>query len=245
MKLFLVSASVLALAACTPAAETTAAEPAAVTAEETVAETAPAEEIALGSAGTYKADPWHTSVTWRVKHLGLSNYTARFKTTDATLVFNPEDLTANSVEVTVDPLSVETDYDGDYKASHQDSPYDGFNEALGQSPEWFNAAEFPQIVFKSTGVTQTGADTGTVTGDLTFLGVTKPVTLDVTYNGMMQPPWTPGLDRIGFSATTTLKRSDFGMDGALDFIGDEVDVLIESEFEQQPPADAPTEAPPQ
>ncbi len=244
MRLLLISASALALAACTPAAETAA--PAAAAAPETAAaEAAPAEPVALGAAGTYTADPWHTSVTWRVNHLGLSNYTARFKTIAATLVFNPDDLSANTVEVTIDPLSVETDYAGDYAATHPDSPYSGFNEALGISPDWFNGNEFPQITFKSTGVTQTGPTTGTVTGDLTFRGVTRPMTLDVTYNGMMQPAWTPGLDRIGFSATTTLKRSDFGMDGSIAFIGDEVELLIESEFQQEPAADTATEAAPE
>lgn len=244
MKFLMISASALALVACTPAAETKA--PGASAAPETTAvETTPAEAVELGSAGTYTADPWHTSVTWRVDHLGLSNYTARFNTVAATLVFDPEDPSANSLEVTIDPLSVDTYYRGDYKATHKDSPYSGFNEALGQSPDWFNAGAFPQITFKSTEVTKTGPTTGTVTGDLSFRGVTKPVTLDVTYNGMMQPPWTPGLDRIGFSAKTTLKRSDFGMDGSVGFVGEEVEVLIETEFAQDAPAEAPTETVPQ
>ena len=241
MKLLLISASALVLAACTPAAETPAADAAPGAAE--VAE--PVEEVALGAAGTYKADPWHTSVTWRVKHLGLSNYTARFKVVDATLLFDPADLAANSVEVTIDPLTVETDFGGDYKGTHPDSPYAGFNEQLAKSPDFFNAGEFPQIKFKSTGVTQTDTATGTVTGDLTFRGVTLPVTLDVTYNGMVQLPWTPGQDRIGFSATTTLKRSDFGMDGNLEFIGDEIDIVIETEFLQELPADVATDAAPE
>jgi polyisoprenoid-binding protein YceI len=241
MKLLLISAGALALAACTPAAET----PEAAAAPAPVEAAAPAEEVALGAAGTYKADPWHTSVTWRVAHLGLSNYTARFKTVDATLIFDPNDLMGNSVEVTIDPLSVETDFAGDYTGTHPDSPYSSFNEALGQSADWFNAGEFSTITFKSTGVTQTDAATGTVTGDLTFRGVTVPVTLDVTYNGMVQLPWTPGQDRIGFSAKTTLKRSDFGMDGNLEFIGDDVEVIIETEFLQELPADAATEAAPE
>lgn len=242
MKLLLLSASVLALAACTPAAEAPATEAAPAAVE---AAAAPVEDVALGAAGTYKADPWHTSVTWRVKHLGLSNYTARFKVVDATLVFDPADLAGNSVEVTIDPLTVETDFGGDYKGTHPDSPYESFNEQLAKSPDFFNAGEFSAITFKSTGVTQTDAATGTVTGDLTFRGVTLPVTLDVTYNGMVQLPWTPGQDRIGFSATTTLKRSDFGMDGNLEFIGDEIEVIIETEFLQELPADAATEAAPE
>jgi len=231
MRLFLISASALVLAACTPAAETTvAAEAAAPAAEVGAPEAAPAAEVALGQAAVYDIDPAHTSVTWRVNHLGLSKYTARFKTVNATLNFNPQDLAANSVEVTIDPRSVETDFGGDYKGTHQDSPYASWNDDLGLNPGWFNASAHPIIMFKSTSATQAGPTTGTVTGDLTFLGVTKPVTLDVTYNGMVQMPWTPDQDRIGFSARTTLKRSDFGMNSNLEFIGDDVEIIIETEF---------------
>jgi len=230
MRLFLISASVLAMAACTPATDAPASDTAAPAEEVVATEAAPVAEVAYGAAATYEADPYHTSVTWRVKHLGLSNYTARFKTVAATLAFNPDDLAANSVEVTIDPLSVETDFSGDYKGTHADSPFASWNDDLGKNPTWFNATAHPQITFKSTSATQTSPTTGTVTGDLTFLGVTKPVTLDVTYNGVAQLPWTPDQDRIGFSAKTTLKRSDFGMTGNLEFIGDDVDVIIETEF---------------
>lgn len=231
MRLFLISASALVLAACTPAAETAApevVEP--VVAAEAAPEAEPAAEVAYGEAATYNIDKAHTSVIWRVSHLGMSKYTARFKTVDATLEFNSADLSANSVKATIDPLSVETDFVGDYKGTHPDSGFETWNQDLGMNPGWFNAGEHPVITFTSTSATQSSPNTGTVTGDLTFLGVTKPVTLDVTYNGMVQLPWTPDQDRIGFSAKTTLKRSDFGMNTNLEFIGDEVEVIIETEF---------------
>ena len=69
-----------------------------------------------------------------------------------------------------------------------------------------------------------------MTGDLTFRGVTKPVTLDVTYNGTASFPWAPDQPKIGFSATGSLKRSDFGLDIMVPSLGDEVDLLIEVEF---------------
>jgi polyisoprenoid-binding protein YceI len=234
MRLFLLSASALSLAACAPATETAA--PAETPAVEAAAapDAAPAPEVTYGQAATYKVDPTHTSIVWRVKHLGISNYTARFKTFDAVLAFNPADLAANAVEVTIDPLSVETDYQGDYKGTHADSAYATWNEDLARNPDWFNADAHPQITFRSTGAAQTSPTTGTVTGDLTFLGLTRPVTLDVTYNGMVQMPWAPEQDRIGFSARTTLKRSDFGMNSNLQFIGDEVEVIIEAEFLEAP-----------
>ena len=236
MRKILLSASALALVACgasETAAPTAEAQPAATE----TAETAPAEETApeIGPAGTYKLDPTHASLTWTVNHFGLSNYTARFTTFDATLEFNPEDASATSLTVTVDPASVETDYPADYKASHADSPYASWNEALAQDPTYFNAGEYPEITFTSTEITQTGPATGTVTGDLTFLGVTKPVTLDVTYNGSATFPWAPEQPKIGFSATGTLTRSEFGLDKMVPNLGDEINLLIEAEFAKVSP----------
>ncbi len=232
MRLFLISASTLVLAACTPAQTPAPAAETPAPVAETAAAAAP--EVAYGRAGTYKLDPTHASITWKVDHFGLSKYTARFKKFDATLTFNPQDVSANAIEVTIDPLSVETDYPGDYTATHQGTPYASWNEDLGKDAKWLNGAAFPVITFKSTGAMQTSPTTGTVTGDLTFLGVTKPVTLDVTYNGVAQMPWAPDQDKIGFSARTVIKRSDFGNTTFAPNIGDEVEVIVEAEFSEVP-----------
>ena len=236
MRLFLASVSAIALVACsgpasTPAetAETPAAAPVEATPTAAPAE-APAAEVKYGKTATYKLDPTHASLTWRVKHMGLSNYTARFTNFDATLDFNSDDASATSLTATIDPTSVETDYPGDFKAGHPDSPYNSFDEELSQSPDYYNAGAFPEITFKSTDITTTGPDTGTVTGDLTFLGVTKPVTLDVKYNGVANFPWAPEEDHIGFSATGTLTRSEFGLSAGTPYVGDEVQIVIEAEF---------------
>jgi len=230
MRLILAYVSALALVACgAPTAPASSAEtPTDVAPAAAPAEAAP--EVTYGKTATYKLDPTHASLIWRVKHLGLSNYTARFTDFDATLQFNPDDASATSLTATINPASVETDYSGDYKTGHPDSGFDSWNEDLAQSDKYFNAGAFPQITFTTTEVTKTGADTGTVTGDLTFLGVTKPVTLDVTYNGVAQFPWAPEEDHIGFSATTTLTRSDFGLTAGTPYVGDEVEVIIEAEF---------------
>ena len=95
-----------------------------------------------------------------------------------------------------------------------------------------NAAEYPTISFASTSVEQTGDFTGTVTGDLTFLGVTAPVTLDVSYGGVANPPWFGQRDVIGFTASTTLARSDFGSTSLGGVISDEVVVEFSGEFLQ-------------
>ena len=95
-----------------------------------------------------------------------------------------------------------------------------------------NGSEFPAISFKSTSVEQTGEFSGTVTGDLTFLGVTKPVTLDVSYGGVANPPWFGQRDVIGFTASTTVTRSEFGNTSMAGIISDEVVVEFSGEFLQ-------------
>ena len=233
MRLLFITASAFILAACSetvsaPAAEAApASEPAAA-----------AADVEYGTAGTYTLDKNHTSVTWRVSHFGLSQYTGRFTDIDATLEFHPEDPAATRLTATINPASVETDYPGDYKAGHPNSDFETWNEDLARNANWFNADQFPQITFTTTSVNAATANTGTVTGDLTFLGVTQPVTLDVTYNGVANFPWAPGVDKIGFSARTTLKRSDFGQTALAPNIGDEVEVIIETEFDLVvPPAE--------
>lgn len=229
MKRFTIAAAAAAFAfaaACTPQATPPAAE--------TAAE--PAAPVAIAApAGAYTLDKTHASLTFQVMHLGLSNYTARFTDFDASLNFDPANPTASTVTATINPASVETDYPGDYKATHADSGFNSWNEDLANSPNWLNAAAFPQITFTSTALTATGERTGTMSGDLTFLGVTQPVTLDVTFNGELNPhPMLQGRSAIGFSARGTLKRSDFGSTYGAAFIGDEVNLIIEAEFHQAP-----------
>lgn len=236
MRTFLFASGALLLSACSQASAPEAQTPPPSETAETPVQSA--EPVAYGTAGDYVIDPGHTSVTWRVSHFGLSMYTGRFKTVSAELSFNPEDPSANRVTARIDPASVETDYPGDYKATHPASNFASWNEDMARNANWFNADAFPEIVFTSTSVTPESATTGLVTGDLTFLGVTRPVTLNVTYNGVANFPWAPETDKIGFSATTTLKRSDFGMMALLPNIGDEVEIIIETEFAEVAPAAA-------
>ena len=181
----------------------------------------PIKDPAESPSGTYTLDPTHASVVWKVSHLGLSGYTARFDKIDATLEWNSEDPTASSVSVTIDPMSVSTGYP---KTEESD-----FDKKLATGEDWFNAGEFATITFTSTAVEMTGEDTGTVTGDLTLLGVTKPITLDVTFNGGLMNRFAQKW-AMGFSGTTTLSRSEWGFDTYVPTIGDEVTILIEAEF---------------
>jgi len=173
-------------------------------------------------AGTYKLDPTHASVLWKVSHLGLSNYTGRFVRMDATLTIDPAKPEGAKLEASVDPASIRTDYPAPEKHD--------FDKTLSQDAKWFNAVAFPSITFKSTSVKMTGAKTADVAGELSFLGVTKPLTLKATINGGMKEHPFAKKPALGFSAVANLKRSDFGMTHLVPNIGDDVQIIMEIEF---------------
>ncbi|MEM7619926.1 MAG: YceI family protein [Pseudomonadota bacterium] len=175
--------------------------------------------------GVYNIDETHASVTWKVSHLGLSNYTARFTKFDADLTFDPAKPEDSKLVATIDPTSIATDYP---YAEKKD-----FDKKLVEGKEWFNSKNFPKITFESSKIEKTGDNKGTMTGNLTFLGVSKPITFDVTFNGAMaQQPFSKK-PTLGFSAEGTLKRSDWGMATYVPNIGDEVKVIIEAEFAKE------------
>lgn len=182
-------------------------------------------------AGEYKLDPYHSSLTAKVMHLGLAPYAVRFNRVEATLKLDPAKLANSTLTVTIDPASVETDFSGDYVATHKGTPYKTFDEALAQGDKYFNAGKFPAIAFKSTSVKQ-GRDGLKVTGDLSFLGQTHPVTLDVTVTGSMEKHPFTQKGAVGFSATGKFTRSQWGMTGTQQFLGDEVTLTFDGEFHQ-------------
>jgi polyisoprenoid-binding protein YceI len=179
-----------------------------------------AAEIEGMPSGLYELDKAHASLIWKVDHLGLSDYTARFTEFDADLDFQPLDIESSRVRATINPMSIETDFAGEKD----------FNNILATEAGWFNAEQFPEIKFNSTKVEKTGENTGIVTGDLTFLGVTKPVELNVVFNKAIGNHPFANKPAVGFSATGAIKRSDFGMTKYIPQIGDEVDFVIQAEF---------------
>lgn len=186
---------------------------------------AQASSLAELPSGTYALDKTHASLTWKVSHLGLSNYTARFTDFDVTLNLDTQNPEGSSVIATINPTSLETDYPN--PEEHD------FDKKISTGEEWLNAVKFPEITFTSTKLEKTGESTGKMTGDLTFLGVTKPVTLDVTLNGaMLEQPFSKK-PTVGFSAHGTLKRSEWGFDTYVPNIGDEVEIIIETELAKQ------------
>ncbi len=174
--------------------------------------------------GAYESDKLHTSLVFRVSHLGFSSYTGRFTRFDAKLDFDPARIAAARVNVTIDPHSIQAD----------NAP-SGFLDSLA-GKDWLDAAQFPEMSFRSTRVELTGKNAFRLHGDLTVHGVTKPIVLDASYNGgYARHPMEPRA-RIGFSARGSFKRSDFGVTygipnpGSTFGIGDEVQVVLETEF---------------
>jgi polyisoprenoid-binding protein YceI len=238
MKRFVIVLALIALAACTqkdapPQAQTEPAQaaPAAAPVAEPAGEPSKAAAHAANvPAGDYKVDKAHTTLIFRVNHLGFSHYTARFRRLDAQLRLDPRNLAATQLTATVDARSIETDY--------PDPKYD-FNAEL-QGEQWLNAAKFPEIAFRTTQVEDLGNNALRVHGELTLRGVTKPIVLDATYNGgYVGHPMDPQA-RVGFSAHGVLRRSDFGISGGIPLagtnlgVGDQVEVTIESEFNGPP-----------
>ncbi len=173
------------------------------------------QDPARAPAGTYRLDPRHASLIVRIGHLGaFSHFTLRFDRLAGGFVYDPANWATTRAEITVDPRSVNTglaDFD---------------RELAG--PRYFNAERNPEIRFVTRQIEATGA-VGKITGDLTFMGQTRPVVLDVTFNGS-----GPGLlgvgTRMGFSGTAKLKRSDWGLTYLKSFTSDEIDLVIEVEF---------------
>lgn len=170
-------------------------------------------------SGTYASDPNHTNVLWTVSHFGVSNYVGRFDGVDAVLELDAADPTKSKLTATVDPKSVDVNYRGDK---------DFAGEIAG--PMFLDAPKYGEIRFVSTSIETTGADTGRISGDLTLHGVTKPVVLEAKMNAQLNPHPMAKKPVVGFSATGTIKRSDFGVTALVGPIGDDVKLTIETEF---------------
>jgi polyisoprenoid-binding protein YceI len=180
-------------------------------------------------AGQYQLDKSHASLLFRVSHLGFSTYTTRFSRFDAELTFDPRNIPASKVVTTIDATSLEMDA----------AP--AFCSDIVKGPQMLDTVKFPKIVFRSEKVRMTGAKSMEITGTLDLHGVTRPVVLTGTFNGGYAG--VPKMDphaRVGFSAHSSLKRSDFGIafgvpaPGTTMGVGDSIDISIEAEFTGPP-----------
>ncbi len=183
----------------------------------------PADRLALAAvllasgnatASDYRFDPVHTQILFSVSHLGFSHPTGRLHVKSGFIHFDDGDWPASKVDVTIDTASLDMG--------------DGAWNAKVRSWELLDADKHPAAQFVSTAVEKTAERSGVVHGKLTLLGVTRPLDLAITFN-------RAGVDSYslkytaGFSATATLKRSDFGMKKYLPDVGDQIDIRIEAE----------------
>ncbi len=167
--------------------------------------------------GTYRLDPRHASVLFRIRHEGLAYFTARFDTKDATLELDPADPSRSHLDAAVDANSVST---GLVNARGERSFDQSIARALGGA----------QIRFVSTAIERTGAHTAHVNGDLTLNGQTHPAALDVTFAGGAIDPLRGGAQVIGFSAQGEIDRTQWGVDEWRAFTDARVQIVIEAEL---------------
>lgn len=168
------------------------------------------------AAEEYSLDKTHADVVFAVDHLGLSKTYGRFKEVDGTLMLDEQDVSKSSVTFTLQADSIDTNL------AKRDDHLRG--------PDFFNAGEHPTLTFTSTDVKQTSPSTADIIGELTMVGVTRPVTLHATLNHVGDHPRDPSKKAAGFSATTKLRRTDFGMGYGVPFVGDSIDLIIEVEW---------------
>jgi polyisoprenoid-binding protein YceI len=173
-----------------------------------------ATTVAFAAPLTYKIDANHTDVVASWSHFGFSNPIAHFGKVDGSITYDPAKVGDSKVEVTI-PLS------------GLNSHVPDFDDHL-RSDDFFDAANHPNITFKSTSVKSAGKDKLTVAGDLTIKGITKPVILAVTINKLGVQPMAKR-EAAGFEATTTIKRSDFGVGKYAPNVSDEVKISITTE----------------
>lgn len=169
---------------------------------------------AVKPAHHFTFDKSHTSILFFIDHLGFSQMVGQFKEYDGGFTFDENHPTQARAEVTIKPQSIRT-------------VSEKLDEEL-QGEKWFNSTKFPDMRFVTKDVKLTGKHTADVTGDLTLLGVTKPVIFHTIFHRTGYHPMTHDFV-AGFTAEGTLKRSDFGMDEYVSMIGDEVRFIINVE----------------
>ena len=170
-------------------------------------------------SGNYVLDPEHTSIIWIVSHIGLSNFTGRFDQIEGQLAFDGQNPAASQLDIRIQSKSVNTGLPD-------------FDQTLASGAKYFDSENHPEIRFLATDINVTGPNTGIITGDLMFRGETHPLHLDVTFNGAGKSFGHPG-DTLGFSATGTLDRSNWGLTTLKNFgIGEVVTLQIETEFNE-------------
>ncbi len=181
--------------------------------------------LSVVHAQQWDLDKSHARIGFTVNHMGFSTIYGDFKEFDGKVNYDAAHPKDTSVNFTIKTDSIDTGW--------------AAREEHLRKAEFFNTASFPTMQFVSTGVTMQGKSKGKITGNLTLLGVTKPVTLNVVMHKRAANPMSK-VDTIGFTATTTVKRSDFGMKAYVPMVGDLIPVTIDGELNAVTPAQTET-----
>jgi polyisoprenoid-binding protein YceI len=180
----------------------------------------------------WQIDPSHTRASFSVRHMMITNVRGQFDKVTGTVDFNEADPALSTVDVKIETASFTT--------------HDEKRDAHLRSADFLDVERFPYLTFKSTKAVKVDENTGKLTGDLTIRDITRPVTLDVEYNGQAKTPW--GTTNAGFSATTKINRKDWNLNWnvALEtggvLVGDTITINIELEIVKQPETVAETAA---
>ena len=175
--------------------------------------------VFTGFAQVWKSDPAHSKLSFSTVHMGISDVSGRFNKFEATINATQKDFSDASVELKVDVNSINTDVE--QRDNHL------------KSPDFFDVAKFPDMSFKSNGITRIEGNKYQLTGELTLHGVTKPVSMVMEYRGTVQNPQSKK-DVAGFQVTGTIRRSDFGIGSKFPaaMLSDEVQIRADGEFSQ-------------
>jgi polyisoprenoid-binding protein YceI len=176
------------------------------------------QQVVEIKAGEYKLDKDHAALLFKINHMGFSSYVGRFNAFDVSLDFDPNNIENSRVEAVIDMRSIDVN-----------NP--AFVATLSGSA-WLDTQNFPQAVFRSLSIKNMHNQQLLVQGELTFLGATKAVTMQVTLNGAANNPLTRKYT-LGFAANLRFKRSDFGLKKFIPVVADEVNIEIHSEFQRQ------------
>ena len=168
--------------------------------------------------GSYKLDPTHIAVLFKINHMGLSTFVGRFKKVEASLEFDPANIAAAKLSAVIDVASLDVN-----NAELEDTL---------RGSTWLDTAKYPQAVFKTTSVKVLDQNTAVFAGELSLHGVTAPINLTVTFNGGANNMLT-GFYTLGFTATSAFNRSTFGVDYLVPAIGDQVAIEVFAEFKKQ------------
>lgn len=176
---------------------------------------------AFAQVESWKIDPMHSAAQFAVRHLGISTVRGEFKKVSGSASYDPADASKTTLEATIDATSVDT------RVDMRDNDL--------RSANFLDAQKYPTITFKSKRAESAGSGKLKITGDLTIHGVTKEVVLDVDGpTAVVKDP--RGNYHMGASATTTVSRKDFGVNGAAGMVGDDISITIDTELVKSSPA---------